>query len=164
MKKIIIAGFIAVVAVSFAVYHQTREFSGAAAANLAPCAQNSDCDSGHCSNDAGAAQGICCPAGTCGWGDGSNNSRECVASDQIRENEWASLVCRNGDWKTRLNGWGCDSPGLACDQGTCQSIGGVYFQVVTDETTSGKIYNYTEAEYLVKSNKEVTTNDNRIPK
>jgi len=44
------------------------------------------------------------------------------------------------------------------------SIGGVYFQVVTDETTSGKIYNYTEAEYLVKSNKEVTTNDNRIPK
>ncbi len=98
-----------------------------AAANLSACTQNSDCDSGHCSNDAGAAQGICCPAGTCGWGDGSNNSRECVASDQIRENEWASLVCRNGDWKTRLNGWGCDSPGLACDQGTCQSIGGVYF-------------------------------------
>ena len=95
-----------------------------AAANLSACTQNSDCDSGHCSNDAGAAQGICCPAGTCGWGDGSNNSRECVASDQIRENEWASLVCRNGDWKTRLNGWGCDSPGLACDQGTCQSIGG----------------------------------------
>ena len=127
MKKIIIAGFIAVVAVSFAVYHHTREFSAAAAANLAPCTQNSDCDSGHCSNDAGAAQGICCPAGTCGWGDGSNNSRECVTSDQIRENEWASLVCRNGDWKTRLNGWGCDSPGLACDSGTCQSIGGVYF-------------------------------------
>ncbi|MFA5068221.1 MAG: hypothetical protein WC466_09365, partial [Candidatus Izemoplasmatales bacterium] len=71
MKKIIIAGFIVVLAAaSFAIYHQTREFSGAATANLAPCTQNSDCDSGHCSNDAGAAQGICCPSGTCGWGDG----------------------------------------------------------------------------------------------
>ena len=93
-----------------------------ATTNLSACTQNSDCDSGHCSNDAGAAQGICCPSGTCGWGDGSISSRECVSAGQIRENDQMSLVCRNGDWKTRLNGWGCNNSGLACDQGTCQQI------------------------------------------
>ena len=123
MKKIIIAGFIVVLAAtSFAIYHQTREFSGAAAANLAPCTQNSDCDSGHCSHASAGDQGVCCSAGACGWGDGSINLRECVASGQTRESDQMSLVCRNGVWKTRLNGWGCNDSGLACDQGTCQQI------------------------------------------
>ncbi len=124
MKKIIIAGFIVVLAAtSFAIYHQTREFSGAAATNLAPCAQNSDCDSGHCSHASAGDQGVCCSTGACGWGDGNINLRECVASGQTRESDQMSLVCRNGVWKTRLNGWGCDNPGPACDQGICQQIG-----------------------------------------
>jgi len=118
MKKIIIAGFIAVLAaVFFAAYHQTREFS--VAADLLSCTQNSDCPSGTSCNNT-----VCCPAGTCGWGDGVNFTKECVGNGQYRENSWARLVCRNGVWKVPDNGWGCNST-WACETGTCYTEGNI---------------------------------------
>ena len=106
--------------------------------NLSACSGNWQCSSGNCSN------GVCCNSGTCGWGDGAVNVRECVAAGQIRENDVASAVCRDGVWKINLRGWGCSitiggssswfdqfvnpsSQGFVCDQGTCQLVGDKYF-------------------------------------
>ncbi|HNR81414.1 MAG TPA: hypothetical protein PKK37_03185, partial [Candidatus Pacearchaeota archaeon] len=77
------------------------------------CANGEACPSGTvCSNT------VCCPAGTCGWGEGQWFTRHCAKNGDYRENRWARLVCRNGVWKTELNGWGCNA--FTCDQGTCQ--------------------------------------------
>jgi len=80
--------------------------------NVESCANDSECASGRCS------YGTCCAAGQCGWGDGATgNPRTCVADGSIQSNQWLSGICRNGVWKTVLNGNGCSS--FACDQGTC---------------------------------------------
>ncbi len=96
--------------------------ASATKANLEICASAGECISGNCNSL------ICCPSGTCGWGDGVNFVRECVASGQIRENSWASLICRSGIWKVRLNGWGCNNSAWGgCDEGWCQTFGDAGF-------------------------------------
>ena len=91
--------------------------------SLQGCASGEACPSGTACNNT-----VCCPSGYCGWGDNVYFVRECVASGQIRENSWASLICRSGIWKVRLNGWGCNNSAWGgCDEGWCQTFGDAGF-------------------------------------
>jgi len=68
-----------------------------------------------------------CAADQCYWGGGGYFAEECVSSGDRRENSQARLICRNGQWKTDLNGWGCNNSSWPCDQGNCQQINGGYY-------------------------------------
>lgn len=85
--------------------------------NASACSVGDECQSGVCS------YGNCCDAGQCGWGD-QFFERQCVPAGEIRANSWAKLVCRDGVWKTVLNGWGCGDPDWPCDQGECKVVNG----------------------------------------
>lgn len=73
-------------------------------------------DSG-CADGKWCSYGTCCTDNQCGWGDGTNTPFECVANGGIKNNQWLTGICRNGVWKTQLNGAGCSS--FMCDAGTC---------------------------------------------
>jgi len=90
------------------------------------CWNNSNCSSGQT-----CSYGVCCPSNYCGWGDGSFFTRQCVPDGEYRENYQARSVCRNGKWKTPLNGWGCNLAQFSdgCEQGTCRAIGSVDYCV-----------------------------------
>ena len=83
--------------------------SAGAKTNGSSCAANSECSSGNCSYT------YCAPVGSCG---GVVNPMY-FANGAAASNQWLDGVCRNGVWKTVLNGIGCNS--FACDSGTCVS-------------------------------------------
>jgi hypothetical protein len=74
------------------------------------CASNADCITGVCSYT------YCVPAGN--WCGGVVNPMY-FSNGSTASNQWLNGVCRNGVWKTVLNGIGCNS--FACDSGTCVS-------------------------------------------
>ena len=91
-----------------------------------PVYASDQCFCRSCVVNPGVAAG--CSPGQCYWGPGSATTltAECVNSGVVRENVWGRVVCRNGQWKISLNGWGCNSSlGYPCDQGACQNIGNV---------------------------------------
>jgi len=66
---------------------------------------------------------VCCPPGYCGWGNGFDFSRACVANGQTMGTHRNKAICRSGDWKTQLYGYGCEREGYECDSGTCHDEG-----------------------------------------